>query len=59
MDGFESHDAGGTTDVEQVLANTEVACAAALLATEVREAMFHGDSLAEAFATFGSCDELS
>jgi len=59
VDGLEIHDGGGAADVEQILPNAEVASATALLAADVCEPMFHGNSLTEAFTALWSCDELA
>jgi len=46
VDGFEIHDGGCASDVEQVFPNTDVASAATLLSAQVCEAMLDGDSFA-------------
>jgi hypothetical protein len=59
MDGFEIHDGGCASDVEEVFPNTDIASAPPLLTAQVCEPMLDGDSFAEAFTALGSCDEFA
>ncbi len=59
MDGFEIHDRGRPSDVEQVLADAEVSGATSLLATEVREPMLDGNAFAKPFPSLRCSREFA